>query len=52
MSTCQERVISRPQEGGRLDLMAPSGLFQLCVISVNFISGVSAAGQGEGGGVL
>ena len=30
MSTCQERVISRPQEGGRLDSMAPSGLFQLC----------------------
>ena len=26
MSTCQERVISRPQE----DSMAPCGLFQLC----------------------
>ena len=30
MTTCQERVISRPQVGGRLDPMAPSGLFQLC----------------------
>ena len=30
MSTCQERVISKPQVGGRLDSMAPSGLFQLC----------------------
>ena len=30
MTTCQERVISRPQVGGRLDSMAPSGLFQLC----------------------
>ena len=30
MSTCQERVISRPQEGGGLDSMAPGGLFQLC----------------------
>ena len=30
MTTCQERVISRPQVGGRLDSMAPGGLFQLC----------------------
>ena len=30
MTICQERVISRPQVGGRLDSMAPSGLFQLC----------------------
>ena len=30
MSPCQERVISRPQVGVRLDSMAPSGLFQLC----------------------
>ena len=30
MTTCQERVISRPQVGGRLDSMAPCGLFQLC----------------------
>ena len=30
MSTCQERVISSPQEGGGLDLMATCGLFQLC----------------------
>ena len=29
MSTCQERVISRPQECGRLDSLASSGLFQL-----------------------
>ena len=29
MSTCQERVISSPQEGGGLDSMAPCGLFQL-----------------------
>ena len=30
MSTCHERVISRPQEGGGLDSMAPGGLSQLC----------------------
>ena len=30
MSTCQERVISRLHEGGGLDSIAPSGLFQLC----------------------
>ena len=30
MSICHERVISRPQEGGELDSMAPSRLYQLC----------------------
>ena len=30
MSTCQERVISRPQEGGELHSMAPYDLFQIC----------------------
>ena len=30
MSTCQERVISRPQEGVGLDFMVLYGLFQLC----------------------
>ena len=30
MTTCQVRVISRPQVGGGLDSMGSSGLFQLC----------------------
>ena len=30
MSTCQERVISSPQEDGGMDSMAPCGVFQIC----------------------
>ena len=41
MTTCQERVISRPQEGGRLDSMPPSGLFQLCDSDSEPLSGES-----------